>query len=52
MPVKKKVKKSGKLKIGLALSGGGALGIAHIGALKALQANKIKITNSKNLFFD
>ncbi len=44
MPVKKKVKKSGKLKIGLALSGGGALGIAHIGALKALQANKIKIS--------
>ncbi len=35
--------KNKKLKIGLALSGGGALGIAHVGALKALQENKIKI---------
>ena len=32
-----------KLKIGLALSGGGALGIAHVGVLKSLQENKIKI---------
>jgi len=36
-------KKNQKLKIGLALSGGVALGIAHVGALKALQENKIKI---------
>jgi NTE family protein len=41
MPIKKK---KPKLKIGLALSGGGALGIAHIGALKALQESKIKIS--------
>jgi NTE family protein len=32
----------GKLKIGLALGGGGARGAAHIGVLKVLQQNKIK----------
>ena len=32
-----------KLKIGLALGGGGARGLAHIGVLKALEANKIPI---------
>lgn len=32
-----------KNKIGLALSGGSALGISHIGVLKALEENKIKI---------
>ncbi|MDD4761647.1 MAG: patatin-like phospholipase family protein [Candidatus Pacebacteria bacterium] len=32
-----------KDKIGLALSGGSALGISHIGVLKALEENKIKI---------
>lgn len=37
-------RKNNKKKIGLALSGGGALGIAHIGALKALQENKIRIS--------
>ncbi|MEI8143749.1 MAG: patatin-like phospholipase family protein [Candidatus Berkelbacteria bacterium] len=31
------------MKIGLALSGGGALGIAHIGALEQIEKNKIKI---------
>lgn len=31
------------MKIGLALSGGGALGAAHIGVLKELEKNKIKI---------
>jgi NTE family protein len=33
----------GKNKIGLALSGGSALGISHIGVLKALEENEIKI---------
>lgn len=32
-----------KLKIGLALGGGGARGLAHIGVLKVLEANKIPI---------
>jgi len=32
-----------KLKIGLALGGGGARGLAHIGVLKTLEANKIPI---------
>lgn len=32
----------GNLKIGIALSGGGALGMAHIGVLKALEENNIK----------
>jgi len=31
------------MKIGLALGGGGARGLAHIGVLKALERNKIKI---------
>ena len=31
------------MKIGLALSGGGVRGAAHIGAIKALQENGIKI---------
>jgi NTE family protein len=31
------------LKIGLALSGGSAVGISHIGVLQALEDNKIKI---------
>ena len=30
------------IKIGLALGGGGALGIAHVGVLKALEENGIK----------
>jgi len=32
-------------RIGIALSGGGARGIAHIGVLKALEENNIKISN-------
>ena len=32
-----------KLKLGLALSGGGIRGIAHAGVLKALEENNIKI---------
>lgn len=32
-----------KLKIGLALGGGGARGLAHIGVLKVLEANKIPL---------
>lgn len=32
-----------KLKLGLALSGGGIRGVAHIGVLKALEENNIKI---------
>ena len=32
-----------KQKIGLALSGGGAKGIAHLGVLKALEENNIKV---------
>lgn len=40
---KTKKEKRNKLKLGLALSGGSALGIAHVGAIKALQENKIKI---------
>jgi NTE family protein len=35
--------KNDRLKIGLALSGGSALGIAHIGAIKALLENEIPI---------
>ena len=31
------------MKVGLALSGGGIRGIAHAGALKALEDNNIKI---------
>lgn len=31
------------MKLGLALAGGGIRGAAHIGALKALEENKIKI---------
>ena len=31
------------MKLGLALSGGGIRGIAHAGALKALEENNIKI---------
>ena len=31
------------MKIGLALSGGGIRGIAHAGAIKALEENNIKI---------
>ena len=31
------------MKIGIALSGGGAKGIAHLGVLKALEENQIKI---------
>lgn len=38
-----KKKKQECLKIGLALSGGSALGIAHIGAIKALRENKIPL---------
>lgn len=34
---------SKKLRVGLALGGGGARGLAHIGVLKALEANKIPI---------
>jgi NTE family protein len=34
---------SGRPKIGLALSGGGARGLAHIGVLKALEENRIPI---------
>jgi NTE family protein len=34
---------SKKIKIGLALGGGGARGLAHIGVLKALEANRIPI---------
>ena len=34
---------SGKLRIGLALGGGGARGMAHIGVLKALEANQINV---------
>jgi NTE family protein len=40
---KNKKKKNKNLKIGLALSGGSALGIAHIGVIKALGKNNIKI---------
>lgn len=40
MREKKRIK---KMKIGLALSGGSALGIAHIGAIKAFQENNIQI---------
>ena len=36
-------KKISHLKVGLALSGGTALGIAHVGVIKALRENKIKI---------
>ncbi|PIP28100.1 MAG: patatin [Candidatus Moranbacteria bacterium CG23_combo_of_CG06-09_8_20_14_all_35_22] len=36
-------KKKNRLKVGLALSGGTALGIAHIGVIKALRENKIPI---------
>ena len=45
MPKKNKIKKrkSSKLKLGLALSGGSALGIAHVGAIEAFKKNKIKI---------
>ena len=32
------------LKLGVALSGGGIRGIAHAGALKAFEDNKIKIS--------
>jgi NTE family protein len=32
-------------RVGLTLSGGGADGIAHIGVLKALEDNKIKISS-------
>jgi NTE family protein len=32
-----------KVKLGLALSGGGARGLAHIGVLKALEANDIQV---------
>jgi len=34
---------TGNLKLGLALSGGGARGLAHIGVLKALEANQIQV---------
>jgi len=34
---------SKKLRVGLALGGGGARGLSHIGVLKALEANKIPI---------
>ncbi|MDZ7343954.1 MAG: patatin-like phospholipase family protein [candidate division KSB1 bacterium] len=34
---------SGKLRVGLALGGGGARGMAHIGVLKVLEANQIKL---------
>ena len=34
------------MKVGLALSGGGIRGIAHAGALKALEDNNIKIYNA------
>lgn len=40
---KEKKKHLNKIKIGLVLSGGGAKGFAHIGVLKVLEANKIKI---------
>ncbi|MEI7621835.1 MAG: patatin-like phospholipase family protein [Candidatus Moraniibacteriota bacterium] len=43
MPQKNKKTKIKKPKIGLALSGGGALGIAHIGAIKALKKNRVHI---------
>ncbi|NTV41499.1 MAG: patatin-like phospholipase family protein [Candidatus Moranbacteria bacterium] len=47
MPKKTKTKikrkKGNRLKIGLALSGGSALGIAHIGVIKAFEQNKIKV---------
>ena len=41
------------MKIGLALSGGGIRGIAHAGALKALEENDIKmdcIVTEKNIW--
>lgn len=38
-----KGKKQKQPKVGLALSGGSALGIAHIGAIKALRENKVPI---------
>lgn len=37
------LKESEKMKIGIALSGGGIRGIAHAGVLKALEENNIKI---------
>lgn len=39
----KQIKENKKLKIGLALSGGGAKGFAHIGVLKILEKNNIKV---------
>lgn len=39
----KKDKEGVKLKLGVALSGGGIRGIAHAGALKALEDNNIKV---------
>ena len=33
------------MKIGLALSGGGALGAAHIGTLSQIESNNIKINS-------
>ena len=33
------------MKTGIALSGGGVRGIAHIGVLKALEENKIEINS-------
>ena len=36
------------MKLGLALSGGGAKGAAHIGVLKAFEEEKIKINYSIN----
>lgn len=40
--LKVKEKKSAQKKLGLALSGGGALGFAHIGAIQALEEHGIK----------
>ena len=41
--IKNKKRKGEKVKLGLALSGGGIRGIAHAGVLKALEDNHIKI---------
>lgn len=38
-----KAKSTGRPKVGLVLAGGGALGIAHLGVLKVLEANRIPV---------
>lgn len=42
MEISEKRKRNGKYKVGLALSGGGAKGIAHIGVIKALEEAGLK----------